>query len=282
MVTKDSIIDTRDFLRRSKELCVSYEQISVMKMNDIKGDVLTTRDFYTDVSKVYYRVKTSYKKQVEKMGGSVLLSKKQKKRAGVLLTANNRLYGSILQDVFRLFHADREANPMDVIVVGKVGKHMVDDLKIPHTYVEIPDKKLTLEDIAPLAQVASGYEDVTVYYGIYETYIHQRAMKMNVTGDTLSHEVENEDKKSFYYFEPDLTRILLFFETQLFSSLLKQSFFEGQLARYASRIQRMEEALEVIDKQEKMAVHDHRRYQSLTADKKQKEQIVQLFYKRLN
>lgn len=116
MLTKETIYKEIDFLERTKDLCVSYEHISMMRMNTIKKGVLATRDFYTDVTDVYYKVKSTYKKQVlliEKKKGE-----KKKKKVSVFLSADNKLYGDILNKVFHLFITSIREEETDILIVG--------------------------------------------------------------------------------------------------------------------------------------------------------------------
>ena len=54
-------------VRTLKDLCLSYEEISVMKIQTIRDMVVETRDFYSELTGVYYHVTTSYKNQIEKL-----------------------------------------------------------------------------------------------------------------------------------------------------------------------------------------------------------------------
>lgn len=281
MLTKETINKEIDFLDQTKDLCLSYEQISMMRMNTIKKGVLTTRDFYADVTDVYYEVKKTHKKQM------LLLEKKReenkKKKVSVFLSADNKLYGDILNKVFHLFISDIQKEETDIIIVGSLGKTMFDALHMdkPYTYVSLPhaDSELTLEDLKEVMEKLIQYGRIDVYFGKYESYINQKAMCINITGDALFGEEKQTTESSQYYFEPSLEKIKLFFETQMVSALLKQSVYEGQLARYASRIGSMEEALHAIKKESAIMEMQKKKMLSEEKDRKQNERIVQLFYR---
>ena len=282
MLTKDTINASIDFLDRSKELCVSYEQISMMRMNSIKKGVLATRTFYADVTDVYYKVKKVYKKQmieVEKKR-----KEKQTKKVSVLLSADNKLYGDILQKVFHTFITDIQKEETDVVIVGSLGKAMYERAGAPKKYVSIDlphaDSELTLADLGGVISHLSAYGVIDIYFGKYESYVNQKPVHMNITGDAIFGEERTETDSSLYYFEPSLEKIIHFFETQMVSALLKQSVFEGQLARYASRIGSMEEALQAIKKENALMQMQKRKLFAEERDKKQNERIVQLFYRK--
>jgi len=281
MVTKDILNSEIDFLDRSKDLCLSYEQISMMRMNGIKKGVLATRDFYADVTDVYFKVKQVYKKRVLEYEKKRV--EKKKKKVAMLLSADNKLYGDILHKVFALFVDKIQAEETDVIIVGSLGKSMYEkaEIKKPYTYITLPhaDSELTLEDLKDTIVQLAPYSTVDIYFGKYVSYVNQKAVHMNITGDEIFSEERPVTDTSLYYFEPDLEKIMLFFETQMISALLKQSVFEGQLARYASRIGSMEEALHAIKKEGMVKEMQKRKILAQDRDKKQNEQIVQLFYR---
>src|SRR6476660_5201015 len=81
-------------------LATAYEQISVMKMQEIRGSVVQTRTFLAGLSTLYYKVRSSYRKKIiqllelEKKGNKITADakfKKNGKNALVLLSANNKL-----------------------------------------------------------------------------------------------------------------------------------------------------------------------------------------------
>jgi F0F1-type ATP synthase gamma subunit len=82
------------------------------------------------------------------------------------------------------------------------------------------------------------------------------------------------EKKYTYYFEPSLEKVLNFFESQVFASLLKQTVHEGELARLASRVKSMETALVNIEKEEKMIKAEARKLKKNTENKKRTESLA--------
>lgn len=277
MLTKDTINAEIDFLEKSRDLCISYEQVSMMRMNAMKKSVLATHTFYADVTDVYYKIKKGYKKQM------ALYEKKRSKKVSVLLSADNKLYGDILHKVFNLFVSDIQREETDIIIVGSLGKSMYEAAHVgkPYTYIHLPhaDGELTLVDLTEVIAKMAPYGTVDIYFGKYDSYINQKAVHMNITGDAVFREERPEPESSFYSFEPSLEKVMLFFEIQMMSSLLKQSVFEGQLARYASRIGSMEEALQAVKKENMLMDMQKRKMVAQDRDRKQNERIVQLFYR---
>jgi len=281
-----------ELLETIRSLCVAYEQISVMKMKKIKDAVLYTRSFYDELSEVYLQMKTTYKNQVMSLAKKnkikepekLLLMGKNEKTVAVLLSANNKLYGDILNKVFYKFVEETKNKDINLVIIGRLGKDMYDDLgqSKPYAYFEIPDTDLTVNDLKPVINSIIKYSTINVFFGRYESFFSQLALNKNITGDiVIGNDREMKDNK-FYYFEPNLEKILLFFETQIFSNFFKQTAYEGQLARYASRISAMEQALDVIEKEGKMTMALKMKVHNSLMERKQNERVVQIFLRKRN
>lgn len=281
-----------EFLESIRSLCVAYEQISVMKMKKIKNAVLYTRNFYDELSEVYSQMKATYKNQVMSLAKKnkikdpekLLLMGENEKSVAVLLSANNKLYGDILNKVFYKFAQETKNQNTDLVIVGRLGKEMYDGygFKKSYTFFEIPDIDLTVNDLKPVINNIIKYSTINVFFGRYETFFSQLALNKNIRGDIVVGNDPEMKEKKFYYFEPNLEKILLYFETQIFSNFFKQTAYEGQLARYASRISAMEQALGAIDKEGKTTTALKIKLQNNLIEKKQNERVVQIFIRRRN
>ena len=281
-----------EFLETIRSLCVAYEQISVMKMKKIKDAVLYTRGFYDELSEVYLQMKKTYKHQVMTLARQnqikdpqkLLLMGKNEKTVDILLSANNKLYGDILNKVFYKFVEEIRNENTDLVIIGRLGKKMYDDLgsKKAYTYFEIPDTDLTINDLKPVINNIIKYSKINVFFGRYESFFSQLALNKNITGDIMMGNDRDLKDNKFYYFEPNLEKILLFFETQIFSNFFKQTAYEGQLARYASRISAMEQALDVVEKEKKMTTSLKIKAHNSSMERKQNERVVQIFLRKRN
>ncbi len=279
-----------EFLETIRSLCVAYEQISVMKMKKIKNAVLYTRSFYDELSEVYLQMKETYKHQVLDLAKKnkitnpekLLLMGKNEKTVAVLLSANNKLYGDILNKVFYKFIEETKNQNIDLVVIGRLGKKMYDDLGLKKAYIyfEIPDTDLTVVDLKPVINNIIKYSKINVFFGRYESFFSQLALNKNISGDIMMGNDRDLKENKFYYFEPNLEKILLFFETQIFSNFFKQTAYEGQLARYASRISAMEQALDAVEKDEKMTVSLKIKAHNSLMERKQNERVVQIFLRK--
>lgn len=258
MAQKKIIQENLEALNSLKDLATSYEEVAVIRMQKIKDSVLKTRDYLTDLSDIFVDLKSSYLREVRelllkrKKGDKTILSLLQKngKNLMVYTSSNGRLYGAVTQKVFRLFIQDLkkpEAEKSDIIIVGSAGKEMFEtsDIKRQFTYVELPDTNVSIDYIKKLVEKFLQYEKVHVYYGKFANVMTQAPISTSISGDNVFEtealtETPREDR---FIFEPDLEKILHFFETQIMANLFSQTLLENQLARHASRVNAMEEAL---------------------------------------
>lgn len=257
-----------------KTISQAYQEISVMKMQKIRNSVLYTRQYLTELSELFFDVKEAFKLQMElekKKHHQVI--EKNGKSALVLLSANTKFYGDIINKVSKKFLEyvkEDHGNNEDLIVVGKLGMQFIEDnLKgKPYSYFEIPENDIKLEDLKNLASALISYENITVFYGQFENVITQTPVSVSISGDSPLLDKKEQQQKKFL-FEPKIKDIMKFFESQIVSSLMKQSVNESLLSRHASRILAMEEALTHIDSKRRKLYSEKKRLDRIVKNKKQ-------------
>lgn len=288
MQSKQTVQNEFAVIGTLKTLAQAYEQISVMRIQRVRGSVLTTRDFLTGLADIYKDVKRSYKDEVERLNKhhknhKIMLSglAKNGKTVSVLLSSNNKLYGDIVSRVFNLFAQDVKQDPnIDIAVIGKIGKSMVDTRlkERPYTYFDLPDQSASLTDLAPIFKFVVNYEKILVYYGRFLNIVSQEPAVSEISGEEslIDQPIEKEEKegRTPFFFEPNLQKILGFFEDQVFASILKQVVDESELSRLASRIKSMEDSLMSIEKQEQILKKVYLRTLRLSENNKQQQRLA--------
>lgn len=285
MAQRKKVLEDLEALNSIKNLAESYEEIAVVRMQKIKDSVLQTRDFLADLSEVFVDLKASYEREIaalikkQKAGVSILPNlRKNGKTLAVYLSSNGKLYGSVTQKTFRLFYQDvKELTEADLVVVGTSGKEMVESssLNRPFEYFDIPDTGIEIEHIKKLMHKFLPYEKVFVYYGKFGNVVTQSAISTSITGeDIFEAEVKSTaEREDRFIFEPTLEQILEFFETHIMANLFSQTLLENQLARHASRVNAMEEALIHIEEEQKKLKQVTNRIKHQTQNKKQLETV---------
>jgi len=288
MPQRKKITEDLEALNSLKDLASSYEEIAVVRMQRIRDSVLKTRDFLSNLSDVFVDLKASYLREMRellekrKKGDKTILSSLQKngKNLMVYVSSNGRLYGSVTQKVFKLFMQDlrkHDKEKTDLVVVGEAGKEMLESANagVPFEYFEIPDTDVKIDHIKKLVVKFLQYEKVYIYYGKFSNVVKQNPISTSITGDDIF-ETENlaeTPREDRFIFEPVLEKIFHFFETQIMANLFSQTILENQLARHASRVDAMEEALVHIEEETKKINVLRNRLKHQTQDKKQLETI---------
>jgi ATP synthase F1 gamma subunit len=288
MAQKKIILEELESLNSLKELAESYEEIAANQMQKIKDSVLKTRDFLSAVSDIFVDLKSSYQREVNdllariKKGGKTLLPMLQKnqKLLMVYLSSNGRLYGSVTKKTFDLLLEDLKKNgtdKVDLVVIGSAGKEMLENSGIQRSfeYFDIPDNNVGIENIRTAMKKYLLYERVHVYYGKFGNVVKQSAISTSISGeDIFEAEVpSNIPREDKFIFEPILEKIFHFFQTQIMATLFSQTLLENQLARHASRVNAMEEALVHIEDESKKLSHEKVRMKHAIQNKKQLESM---------
>ncbi len=268
-----------------RTLAEAYEQISVIRMQRVRGSVLTTRDFLDGLADIFKDVQQSYRDEVEDLikhhkNSKESLSGLQKngKTIAILLSSNNKLYGDIVARVFHLFIQDVKKNNYDVAIAGKVGRVMFEqqNLSKPYLYFDMPDEDAQLSDVVPVIKKVAEYQKIYVYYGRFLNIVSQEPAISEVLGDgsLLDKPTAGDtEKHTPYFFEPTLRKILAFFETQMFTSVLKQVVDESELSRLASRIKSMEDSLSTIEREQEQLHKTELRAKRMVENSKQLQRL---------
>lgn len=260
----------------------AYEEIAVIRMRRVKSSVLSTREFLLKIGDIFAnlrnyekkikeleKLENKKKKDVKSKEGKPLEEFDRKGTVSILLAPNSKMYGDIVLRTYRVFREKVSKADTDIVILGKVGKEFYEkeSSKRAYTYFDIPDSGVTIDDLKPVIYHVSHYETIDVYFGKFESFITQTPVFQNLLGQ----EIEAKSNQDFYgyIYEPSFGSVKAFFETQIFASLLKQSVFEGQLGRYASRVKAMELALENIDNTTRGLKNSLRRVQRQVENRKQ-------------
>jgi ATP synthase F1 gamma subunit len=288
MAQRKAVLEELQALNSLKELAESYEEIAVVRMQNIKDSVLKTRDFLADLSDVFVDLKASYQREVKqllelrKKGDKSILPILQKngKMLMIYLSSNGRLYGAVTQKTYHLFIDDlkkSKGDETDVAIIGSAGREMFENagLNKQYDYYEIPDTAVKVDHIKELMQKFLQYDKVYVYYGKFGNVVKQTAIGTSISGEDIFEtetpsEVPREDR---FIFEPTLEKIFHFFETQIMANLFSQTLLENQLARHGSRVNAMEEALIHIEQESKRLNQQKGRLKHILQNKKQLETI---------
>ena len=237
-------------------LAETYEAAASASMRRIRSSVLQNRAFHEGLNQLYGEVKLAYRKEVLRLmrmkkmirANTLSLIKHNGKTAFVLLMSNAGLYGDIIGRVFTFFMQELKRANADAVVVGRMGKMLFEE-SVPgarYMYFDFPDNAIDIESLKNITNNLSRYERVFVFYGSFKSFFIQRPTFSNISGEEM--ELQGFEKEKYRYaFEPSLEEVDIFFETEIFASLLEQLLQESRLAKLASRILLLQSAMQHIE-----------------------------------
>ncbi len=229
-----------------KAMAQAFSEIANLKIKRIRSAVERNRIFFDEISKIYAIVKAfALQKKVVVV--------KPKKRLCIILTSNYRFYGNINSSLIKYFiGSTRELPDVDKIVLGKGGIDFFKATKLLPNYKEIMLKTdmPTGFELTNLAKICSEYNQVLVFHSRFKSLLTQKATFTDITTTSLylrefqvkPFNPKNKEDFMRFIFEPELPKILAFFDNQILTLLLEQTFLESELSRTASRFISMDEA----------------------------------------
>lgn len=278
MLNKQTLKLESETTQALKTLAFAYEQISVMKMQQVRKSVLTTRQFLSQLALIYFDVKQNYQMQIETLKKLNIQVSPNKTPAAVLLTTQSALSGDINHKVFTSFLSYIQKNPqIKVVILGKQGKNLMDEqnLKVNYLYFDMPEKEINFDNLQNILTAIAGFSEVEVFFGKFLNVLNQSPENLNISGkESFENAQAQKNIEPFAFrFEPSLPQILDFFESQVTATLFKQTVHESELARHGSRIKAMEDALSNIDLIEIKLKKDFRKVSALINNKKQQQTL---------
>lgn len=229
-----------------RAIAQAYSEIANLKVKKIRANVERNRVFLQEIAKIYSLVKAfAIKKKV-----AVL---KPKKRLCILLTSNYRFYGNINSSLIKYYiGSTRELLDIDRIILGKAGVDYFKANKVLPNFKEVMLKTdlPTGQELTDLVHFSKDYNQVLVFYTKFKSLLTQEATSTDVTAlslyirDFYVKAFDEKHDKSYmhFIFEPELSKMLDFFDSQVLTLLLEQTFLESELSRTASRFISMDSA----------------------------------------
>jgi ATP synthase F1 gamma subunit len=235
-----------------KLIAQAYTELASIRLKKIRDDTERNRQFFDDLTYVYGIVKKVAKKR------GISPNPKPKKRISVLLTSNYRFYGNINNELVKFFMVGNAKYPSDKLVIGETGRNYLNGIRYFHqvsTFIlkkDFPDN----EELKKLVAILEDYQQILIFYSRFKTVLTQEPTIKDITQteDLSSEEQKGSENLAEFIFEPEIIKMLNFFDNQIKILLLEQTFLESELARTASRLISMDQAqgnAEIFIKKEK-------------------------------
>lgn len=241
-----------------KTIAQAYSEIANLKIKKIRGLVERNRYFFQEISKVYGLIK----KLAEQKKVSY---KKPRGIVSVILTSNYRFYGSINSDLIEFFISTTKKINTDIILLGRAA---VDYFKANHIFknyqqILLKDDQPNASELTEIINLINPYNQVLIFHSRLKSLLTQKSVVTDITATSapISHLEGGPGllpggEQFRFIFEPELSKILAFFDSQILTLTLESTFLESELSRTASRFISMDsaenEANKFIDEYEKL------------------------------
>ncbi len=243
----------------------AFSEISSLKLKRIRGGIVRNKQFSQELTGILGILR---KLAVEEKSLSKLVDKlieKNSKTVTVVVTSNHKFYGGLTSKLIDLFIRGTANMEADRIVIGTNG---VDYLKakrvnFPYKVVEFKEDLPTAPELQSLIQAIYPYKKIVFFHSNFKTVLSQVPLFTELTGDSsvmLSNITDPKKASSIgnqgFILEPELEKILTFFDSQILTLLVESIFLEEELSRTASRLLSMggaqDNALNYIKEQKKL------------------------------
>lgn len=239
MLTISQINGQLDESLSLKYIAQAYSEISAVKLQKIRSGIEKNRNFFQEITGVFRMVKVAAAKRNIKLTGT-----KKKGNVSILLTSNHRFYGALEEKLIRYFIINTTKFKTDRIIIGKSAAEFLTAMRYSHPHNSVLFKE-DLPDITELRNLIVNlmdYEQILVYYSRMQSVLLQEPHVVDVLQQPPEHYTETTHRGLDYIFEPELDKVLQFFNSQIATLLFEQTFLESELARTAARLISMNQA----------------------------------------
>jgi len=228
-----------------------FTEINATKIKKIRASFEKNRRFYDEITYAYQSIKVIANKSgfTVRKGEIVDLETAKKTKISTLLlaiTSNSHFYGALNLNVAKKVKEDWLNLDADKMVIGQTGIEYLNSFGLKGGFQEIRLQKdyPNRQEVSQLVEKTKSYDRVLVYFPSFVTLLTQKVGVLDITQTPASKGGIKalEEEKIVYIFEPELEKILVFFEKQIRSLLFVRSILESELSRTAARLLSMNNA----------------------------------------
>jgi ATP synthase F1 gamma subunit len=227
-----------------KLISQAFAETAAARLSKIRKNFEKNKQFYEEIGHLYRLVQTNATKAHVK----AMKRAKDGKDLGVAVTSNQRFYGNINVSIMRKFVEDMKKKSADIMVIGNTGRDYMKSVGFGRQYVErfFAKDYPTEAESKTFLDYIKNYKSIYLYYPKFMSLVRQEVGVMDITETSESEDKIIEEEVNVL-FEPELSQIYEFFETQIRALLFLRVMLESDLARTAARLLTMSGAEERSD-----------------------------------
>lgn len=241
---KEQLYDLTTF----KHIAAAFTEAAAVKLRNIRSQFTKNARFYNEITYLYHLVEVNAKRDNVTMNSQNTPSPQIPKLLSVALTSNRRFFGALNNEIIETFLASSQKDRSERLVIGKTGLDYLRSAQYQGKYeklvfkTDLPDS----QEIGEFLKLADVCDRVLVYYPKFISFLKQTVGVADITQKIISKEKEGVEETSMI-FEPELSKIVKFFEAEVRLILFKNVLLETDLARTAARLLTMNQAEERTD-----------------------------------
>lgn len=236
-----------DGIQTAKFVTSTLRDISATRIRKLKERFNTNVSFYSEISDLYLVVKREAMRRANVGSEHAKKSLKQNKSGSlaVALTSDTQFYGSLNREVMDYFLEHLEKNPgHKALIIGNTGIKYMEEVKSNKNYstINFDSENPNSKEIRRFLEKVESYNQVDVFYPRFVNVFQQEPGVRDIAYTPEPLEEEEQEEGSKYISEPELSKMLDFFDTQVKSILFQRTILETELSRAAARVVKMDKA----------------------------------------
>jgi len=242
MAVLENLRNTLADLSMLKTVTAAFGDISALKIQSLRQAFEQNSLFYEQVSQLYHSITLSatiHKYNTDK-------KKKQPtfkpKTLRVALTSNHRFYGTSNRDVIERFFEESASVDEDRLIIGLTGKDFASaKTGFPaYNIIIFQNDNPPKIEVDTVLSLARPYDRVYIYFPRFVNMLTQKVDRVDIAYSPK--DVAGKYQEIKFIFEPELPKIVDFFEQHIRTLLFNRVILETQLARTATRLLAMDTA----------------------------------------
>ena len=232
-----------------KHISAAFTEAAAVKLKNIRDAFNRNARYYEEINYIYHLVEMNAKRMQMEQIKSQIESKSA--RLYIAFTSNQRFFGSINTEIMNTFIRDSDNPSIEKMIIGATGQAYVRSTGQKFSYKEMDFRKdLPAEDeIALFLKMTENYDQVRVFYPKFISFLKQEVGVTDITQKIALRDLKKNEKTEEIHliFEPELEKMIKFFDTQVRWLLFKRVILESDMARTAARLLTMSQAEERTD-----------------------------------
>lgn len=230
-----------------EDLAQVFESIASMHISKIRDRVVASHAFFNELWQIYRGLRIDPKERLKRSHAT------KNRNVMIIVTSEGKLSGHIDEDIVETMLAARgDSAKTDLLVIGSRGVSILQSKNVAITAALPLPVSDTNFNVAPLLDMLSNYDQITVFYQTYESLRSQKVARIDLIsavrslGEGVGEEGETLTSHD-YIFEPSVNEIADYMESVMMGVALIQIIMESKLAQYAARFNTMSTAKKRAD-----------------------------------